>query len=215
MTSRRAGVAAVACAASVLVAGCSASGTSAESGVSGVPTRPGEPPAAAQSGTVGGQDSPCALPVVFGIAESWKPEAVPADVLPALPPRLADRFRRGDFVSRCEVSGSATGSASALRVYVNDKRYPDAEQALQAFVKATPQAQKVENGPVNNDGSLPSAEATYLNGHPDYPSREHAVAVLVPHATVVIALTMAEKSSEKSKILPAYVLAKHTLTPAE
>ncbi|MGW8761771.1 lipoprotein [Streptomyces sp. NPDC055815] len=163
---------------------------------------PAAPRAAA---TLGGPGSACALPVSFGLAEDWKPEAIknPED------PEFAALTRQGPATVRCEVDAKPSGNIGYLRVWTAPKG--PARTALEGFVKAEKGSSAVTYRETKA-GALPATEVTYTvyNELMEESKEERAFAVSTPKGAVVIVHLGGLDTDEHREMLPAYELAKST-----
>ncbi|WP_406061756.1 lipoprotein [Streptomyces sp. NBC_01077] len=156
-------------------------------------------------GTVGGPGSACALPVSFGLAEKWKPNAIsdPEN------PEFAALTRQGPAVARCEVDAKPAGHVGYLRVWTAGKG--PARTALEGFVKAEQNTSEV-GYKESASGAGPVTEVTYTvyNKVMEESKEERAFAVATPKGTVIVHLGGLD-TAEYRAMLPAYELARTTL----
>ncbi|GAA3391453.1 lipoprotein [Streptomyces roseoviridis] len=195
-------------AAGLLLTGC---GTQAAPAAPAAPpsaaasTSAAAPRAAAPAGSLGGAGTACVLPVTFGLAKDWKPDAVddPEN------PEFAALTRQGPATVRCEVDAKPAGNLGYLRVWTAPKG--PARAALEGFVKA----EKGSRGAVYREteaGALPAVEVTYaVYGEvTEETKNERAFAVAVPKGVVIVHLGGFD-SEEHEEMLPAYELARTSL----
>ncbi|MFD4318854.1 lipoprotein [Streptomyces sp. NPDC058548] len=163
------------------------------------------PAAAAAALTVGGPGTVCALPVSFGVAEKWTPQAVedPEN------PEFAALTRQGPATVRCEVDAKPAGHVGFLRVWTAGKG--SARTALEGFVKAEQNTSEVtykESG----SGVGPVTEVTYtvFDKVMEESKEERAFAVSTPKGTVIVHLGGLD-TAEHRAMIPAYELARTTL----
>ncbi|MBL7253997.1 lipoprotein [Paractinoplanes lichenicola] len=154
---------------------------------------------------VGAAGSGCELPVTFGVAESWKPKAVAP--MKADDP-LAELTRRGPMTMKCEIDAKPAGNIGFLRVYTG--KTGDLEANLTAFAGATAQEKRFRAVKVGDREGL---EVVYKAKNPleDVLDPERAFAVATDAGLVVVALDSLD-SGEYEEMLPAYELAKSSLT---
>ncbi|MFD3994076.1 lipoprotein [Streptomyces sp. NPDC058583] len=165
-----------------------------------------ETPAAVTAAlTVGGPGTVCALPVFFGVAEKWTPQAVedPEN------PEFAALTRQGPATVRCEVDAKPAGHVGFLRVWTAGKG--SARTALEGFVKAEQNTSEVtykESG----SGAGPVTEVTYtvFDKVMEESKEERAFAVSTPKGTVIVHLGGLD-TAEHRAMIPAYELARTTL----
>ncbi|MFD3945111.1 lipoprotein [Streptomyces sp. NPDC058579] len=161
----------------------------------------------AAAGSIGAPGSACDLPVSFGLAADWKPEAVKAtddEVFAAL-------GRQGPATMVCEVDAKPAGNIGYLRVWTAGKG--PARTALEGFVKAEKNTSKVSYKETKA-GALPAVEVTYTvyNKLMEESKEERAFAVAAPKGTVIVHLGGLD-SAEHRAMIPAYDLARSTLKP--
>ncbi|MEU6983083.1 lipoprotein [Streptomyces sp. NPDC046324] len=168
--------------------------------------------AAAGSGTsaeaaasVGASGTACALPVSFGLAADWKPQAVKAtddEVFAAL-------GKQGPATMTCEIDAKPAGNIGYLRVWTAGEG--PARTALEGFVKAEENTSKVSYKETKA-GELPAVEVTYTvyNKLMEESKEERAFAVATPKGTVIVHLGGLD-TEEHREMLPAYELARTSL----
>ncbi|WP_030692799.1 lipoprotein [Streptomyces globisporus] len=165
-------------------------------------------PAVKAAATLGGPGTACALPVSFGLAEGWKPEAVddPEN------PEFAALTRQGPAVVRCEVDAKPTGNVGYLRVWTVAKG--PARAALEGFVKAADKPSAVTYRETRA-GAPAATEVTYTTHGEltDETKEQRAFAVSAREGAVVIVHLGGLDTDEHRAILPAYELAKSTTKP--
>ncbi|MFI9627090.1 lipoprotein [Streptomyces sp. NPDC052042] len=163
---------------------------------------------AAEGGTVGGPGSACSLPVVFTLAESWKPKAVHVDPNSELGAALGVQ---GGVTMVCEIDAKPAGHIGYLRVWRGEKSDRTPRQVLEAFTADESGAGKLAYAEVKA-GDLTATEVGYtVDGELlDGPKRERAFAVSAPNGPVVIHLGGLD-TQEHEAMLPAYELAKQSL----
>ncbi|MFF3689905.1 lipoprotein [Streptomyces sp. NPDC002187] len=156
--------------------------------------------AAEKGGSVGGAGSPCALPVTFDLAKSWKPEAVQAG------------FSQGTVSLACEIDAKPAGSVGYIRVWTGGKQGDDVRKALEGFVAEESKDREDEKYTETKAGAFDAVEISYLSNSEfqDGPKKERAFAVATPKGVVVLHLGGLD-SQEHESMLPAYELAKKTL----
>ena len=86
-----------------------------------------DPKPAAGAAKLGDDRSPCALPVTFTIAKSWKASSVPDGLA-----------SQGGFTLRCEIDAKPAGHAGFLRVWVRPAGGDDPAAALDGFLAGQP-----------------------------------------------------------------------------
>ncbi|WP_329621393.1 lipoprotein [Streptomyces sp. NBC_01255] len=197
----------------VLTAGCAApeplpevtQGARPAAAPSTTPAAPATTAVAASHATLGGPGTACALPVSFGLAEKWKPEAIenPENE------EFAALTRQGPATVRCEVDAKPAGNVGYLRVWTAGKG--SARAALEGFVKAEEKTSAVTYRETKA-GALPATEVTYIvrNDLMEESKEERAFAVATPKGTVIVHLGGLD-TEEHRAMLPAYELAKTTL----
>ncbi|WP_127502055.1 lipoprotein [Actinoplanes solisilvae] len=167
-------------------------------------TQPGPskgPGAATEAAKV---SSGCPLPVEFGIAESWKPKAVQVEDADL----LAELARRGPLTMACEIDAKPAGNLGFLRVWTGAKA--DLRTSLTAFI-----GKKAEE-PVFTEVKIAdhaAVEVSYREkATPEDPAElEKAFIVETGKGVAVVSLDSLD-SEEHAEMLPAYELAKTSLT---
>lgn len=185
----------------LLIAGCGSSGSSSSDKPAGqnkgsAPWHDGVQPAAAAA-KVGGSDSACPLPVQLDLPEKWKPSRLDAGL-----------FRQGGLDALCEIDAKPAGAIGFLRVFVGPTAEPRA--ALETFLadqKGTRDVQYRETAVGKGSG----AEVTWTD---EEAGRRRAFAMATPLKTVVMTAGSID-DSEYEQLLPAFLLAKQSLTPLE
>ncbi|GAA3927765.1 hypothetical protein GCM10022244_41130 [Streptomyces gulbargensis] len=191
-----------------LLTGCGAGAAAPQASTSPAPATASASPSAGATAaaTLGGPGTACALPVSFGLAADWEPEAIedPEN------PEFAALTRRGPAFARCEVDAKPAGHFGFLRIWTAAGKGP-ARTALEGFVKA----EKKTSGVTYREtvaGALPATEVTYTahNEALGEVKEERAFAVATPRGTVIVHLGGLD-SDEHRAMLPAYELARTTL----
>jgi hypothetical protein len=161
------------------------------------------------SGRVGGIGSPCDLPVSFDLAADWRPKALTMDGSP-----FDDLARQGDAVLTCEIDAKPAGHLGFLRVWTN-RRATEPRQAIEAFLADDRGLRAARYRTVRVDGS-DAVEATYLrDGQPsDGGKRERVLGVAVSGVLVLVVLSGLD-TEQYEAMLPAYLLARRSLAPAD
>lgn len=192
-------------------------GTSSRTSATAEPT--GRSDAQARSGgTIGAAGSACELPVTFDIAEDWTAEAVDAgaasaDATDDLDDDIADALlRQGPVTAACEVDAKPAGNIGYLRVWTGEPGDADARTVLKEFVAAEDGVSK-EQYRTFRSGDLAGMEVEYLYTSEilEETKKERALAVTTPEGPVVLHLGGLD-SEEHEEMLPAYELAKSTLS---
>ncbi|GAB7051105.1 hypothetical protein JCM9534A_62310 [Catenuloplanes indicus JCM 9534] len=145
------------------------------------------------------------MPVSFGIAASWTPKAVDTA---ALGPDLAAALGKGGMVPVCEIDAKPAGNIGFIRVYTGE--HGDLRATLTSFAGEGAQAPAFTELRI---GGKPAVEITYtstseLDGTVE---KEVAFAVETSRGVVAVALDSFD-DEEHAAMLPAYELAKSTLT---
>ncbi|MEU4570823.1 lipoprotein [Micromonospora sp. NPDC023956] len=165
---------------------------------------PATTPVAVAAARIGAPGSACELPVTFALAESWKPEAV--TVAPDNP--LAELARRGPLTMVCEIDAKPAGNLGFLRVWTGagDELRP----SLQAFIGTDAHEPTYTESRI---GDRPALEVVYQEKSQldDAMEQERVFAVQTPRGIVAVSLESFD-SEEHTEILPAYELAKRSLT---
>ncbi|MFJ3581322.1 lipoprotein [Streptomyces sp. NPDC090127] len=154
------------------------------------------------AGSVGAAGSACELPVSFGLAADWKPQAVRATDDEA----FAVLGKQGPATMVCEIDAKPAGAIGYLRVW--SAGTGPARTALEGFVKAEQNTSKVSYRETKA-GALPAVEVTYTvaNELMEESKEERAFAVTAPKGTVIVHLGGLD-TQEHRAMLPAYELAR-------
>lgn len=157
-------------------------------------------------GKVGIKGSPCELPVSFDHAADWTAEAVKEDTQFGL-------TSMGPVTLKCEIDAKPAGIVGFLRIWVGGKAGDDPNAVLKEFVAENAKDRKSEVFTKGMAGEFKVAEVSYLNVNEflDTPRKERAFAFSTPKGVVVFDLGGMD-SSEHDAMLPAYELARKTLT---
>ncbi|MBG0562366.1 lipoprotein [Actinoplanes aureus] len=161
--------------------------------------------AAPSGGKIGAKGSACKLPVEFEFAQDWKPKAVTVDPDDELEAALG---KRGDLTMACEIDAKPAGNIGFLRVWTAKVKGP--KKNLEAYLG------KDAIEPAYTDlkiGGRPAVEVVYQKKSEldDSLEQERAFAVGTGKGTVVVVLDSFD-NDEHEAMLPAYELAKATLT---
>lgn len=161
-------------------------------------------PAAPEVAGIGAAGTACEMPVRFGLAESWKPKAV--TIAPNDP--LAELARRGPLTMVCEIDAKPAGSIGFLRVWTGGKA--DLRPSLETFIGTD--ASEPAFTDMRIDGR-PALEVVYLEKSQldDAMDEERVFAVETAQGIAAISLESFDSEEHKS-MLPAYELAKSSLT---
>ncbi|MET9804370.1 lipoprotein [Streptomyces sp. NPDC006368] len=188
-------------------AGKDAAGKGATGGTP-APSATASPTVPARGERLGAAGTPCVLPVSFETARHWTAEKVTV----AEDPEFGDLAKQGTVTLVCEVDAKPAGHIGFIRVWTGTGKGGTARTALEAFVGAEKEAGKVRYRETTS-GGLAATEVTYeITGEfLDEPKSERAFAVVTPGGPVVLHLGGLD-SAEHRAMLPAYELAKKTLT---
>ncbi|MEU7909336.1 lipoprotein [Actinoplanes sp. NPDC049118] len=168
------------------------------------PSKAEQRPAAPEAARIGAAGSACEMPVAFGLAESWKPK--PVTVAAGDP--LSELARRGPLTMVCEIDAKPAGNIGYLRVWTGDKG--ELRPTLEAFIGTNARE------PVFTElriGGSPALEVVYQEKSQldDTMEQERAFAVETAQGVAAVSLDSFD-SSEHDAMLPAYELAKNSLT---
>ncbi|MGW2952438.1 lipoprotein [Streptomyces eurythermus] len=178
--------------------------------------------AAARGGTLGPAGSACELPVSFGVAEDWKPEAVDAGKELAQVSKGEDgdlagelaaaMLRQGPVTAACEIDAKPSGNIGFLRVWKGKPGDADAGGVLRAFVAAEKGVSEAKYHSFKTGGGVPAVEVEYVSTDKllEETKKESAFAVGTPDGPVVLHLGGMD-TREHDEMLPAFELAKQTL----
>ena len=188
-----------------------ATGTPAPSGSTGAGgsgASAGSAQASAKAaGSVGGDGSPCRLPVSFDLPKDWKPKAVTH----AEDEQFAALFKQGGTTLACEIDAKPAGNIGFLRAWTGKPGDTDARGVLESFVAGQDGVSKEKYGSFTANG-LDGAEVTYTYTSEllDEAKQERALAVTTNEGPVVLHLG-GRDSGEHRAMLPALELARKTL----
>ena len=193
-----------------LLAGASLAASGCERGAAAEPrfvtgsAAPSAPAAAPAAARVGAAASGCKLPVSFAIAESYKAKAVRVDA----DDPLAALTRRGPLTMACEIDAKPAGAIGFLRVWTGTG--DDLRAGLTAFLGKGAQAAVFTERRI---GDRPALEVVYQQKSEleETVEPERAFAVRTARGLVAVSLDSLD-GDEHEDILPAYELAKATLT---
>ncbi|SHG51548.1 lipoprotein [Streptoalloteichus hindustanus] len=161
------------------------------------------------AGKIGGSDTPCALPVAFDLAKSWKAQSVQVDASgPAV-----QLGRKGGFGLKCEIDAKGAGHLGFLRVWVADQPGGVPRQALEKFLGGEKNLSEQQYRELTV-GGMTAAEVTYAQEYPamEMRTRKRVVAVNAPRGMVLVALDGLD-ADENRGMVPAHALAKQSMTP--
>ncbi|BAL89328.1 hypothetical protein AMIS_41080 [Actinoplanes missouriensis 431] len=201
----------------MLVTGCSAGPPAQRAVATSVPA--GGPSAAGPSTAPPGDDSQCDLPVTFDIADGWTTKAI--DVSTISDKVLAGMFRTGPFDTICSVNGKPAGVDGFVRVYFSDIGAGNPRDNLKVYVhtdtlgpldevKYEVRAAKYRDLTI---AGTPAAEVTWNRRTiaTKASTRYTAFSLDTPKGTVIVVL-MPFTTKDYADVLPAYELARSTLT---
>jgi hypothetical protein len=156
---------------------------------------------------VGASGSACELPVSFSLPAAWRPKPVQTDGGP-----FDELAKSGGATMRCEIDAKPAGHIGFLRVWTSDRAEAEPRQVLESFLadgKETFDPRYRET----NAGELPAVEVTFLKDSPLAfgLKRERALAVDTRDGVALLTLSGTD-TEEYEGMLPAYMLAKQTLT---
>ena len=182
--------------------------------------------AATSGGSVGAAGSACELPVTFDTAEKWEPEAVATGAPDGgsgseedeLAAELAEGLlHQGPFTAACEIDAKPAGNIGFLRVWTGEAGAEDgdAEALLKEFVAAEGNTSKAEYSAFSSDSDVSGTEVQYLYTSEalEETKKERAFVTVTPDGPVVVHLGGLD-TQEHEEMLPAYELAKRTLSTA-
>ncbi|MEU2788025.1 lipoprotein [Streptomyces sp. NPDC007100] len=158
---------------------------------------------------IGAAGTACELPVSFDVAKAWKPKGLSADDGELLGKLMGRTSVRG----ACEIDAKPAGNIGFIRVWVADGAEKSPRQVLEAFTAEERGVDKKEISDIKV-GGLSAAEVAYTVKSPirDEPQQERAFAVVTPKGATVVHLGGFDNTEHK-EMLPAYELAKKSLTP--
>lgn len=187
----------------LLIAGCGSNGSSSSDKPAqgkqdngSAPWHDGVQPAAAAT-KVGGADTACPLPVAMDLPAKWKPVKLDAGL-----------FRQGGLDALCEIDAKPAGAIGFLRVFVGPAAEPRA--ALETFLAA----QKDPRDPQYRETAVGKGSGAEVTWTEEETGRRRAFAMSTPLKTVVMTAGSID-DSEYEQLLPAFLLAKQSLTPLE
>lgn len=193
----------------VVLAGC-ASGqgenTASAGATSATPQQSGgvwrdEIKVADSADTIGGTGSPCALPISFQMAKSWKAQAVHDNPLGKL----------AGFSVVCELDAKPAGLIGFIRVWTQDQTGDTPRQALDTFLAKNGKTTEQQFRDINIAGHS-ATEVSYLHTFPEKTLNKHErILALTTGKTAVLLVVSGLDDDEYSGMLPAYMLAKQSL----
>ncbi|MFE7839236.1 lipoprotein [Streptomyces sp. NPDC057474] len=182
--------------------------------------------AAKSGGSVGAAGSACELPVTFDTAEKWQPEAVETEAPGGgsgseedeLAAELAEGLlHQGPFTAACEIDAKPAGNIGFIRVWTGEAgaKDGDAEALLKEFVAAEGNTSKARYSEFTSDADVSGTEVEYLytSDALEETKKERAFVTVTPDGPVVVHLGGFD-TQEHEEMLPAYELAKRTLSTA-
>ncbi len=142
--------------------------------------------------------------MTLGVADSWKPKAVSF----AADDPFAELARRGPLTMACEIDAKPAGNIGFLRVWTGAGQ--DLRPALQAFIGTDVVSPQFTDVTI---GGKPGVEVVYQSKSQldDELEKERAFAVPTAEGMVAVVLDSFD-DTEHEEMLPAYELAKSTLT---
>jgi hypothetical protein len=169
------------------------------------------PEAAAKGELIGADGTPCQMPLSFQAAADWKPTAVDVKTLG----ELAGLAKIGDFTVVCEIDAKPAGSIGFIRVHVAEGLSGLPREHLASFVKADGKGKEV-SGAAYSDVQIAGGQAAEVTWEvyskvADQRTRYTAFALNTKTGAVVVRLAPFD-SEEHTAMLPAYELAKQTVT---
>ncbi|OQO93614.1 hypothetical protein B1813_03445 [Saccharomonospora piscinae] len=193
-------------------------GDDGDSGTSSAASNPGgdntwydtASPASA-GGTVGGDDSPCPLPVTFDVAEGWQAEAL--DFSDTESEEFAALTTNGSFAVRCEIDAGPAGAVGHLRVWISDEQPRDPEDTLRTFLEGDSSERITDESYRDAQaGAAETVEGTVLTYSDLLEENRRTRAVVVPAAehTAVIEFSGFDLI-EHEAMVPGYLLALDTV----
>jgi hypothetical protein len=206
-----------------LLAGCGddANAPAGAAAGSAAPQATGEPwydevAPASPSGTTGGTDSPCPVPVSFPLADGWTAKAIeaPKGELAELVGEALTK--RGGTTVRCEVDGRSAGGGF-LRIWAADSPTVTPRAALESFAAGAGETVADQQFRDLRAGGFDATEMTWLATNPlaeGEESRNWALAVQSTGQMLVFAVNEG-LITERTDVLPAYRLAVRGLAKGE
>lgn len=173
-------------------------------------TAEGEGTAKQAAGRVGGSGTPCELPVSFEVAKAWKPKAVSAEDAKM----FGSLVKHGPVTLVCQVDAKPAGLLGSLGVWTGNAAGATPRKVLEAYLAGTSEVTKSEYREVTA-GTFAATEVSYTTYSKlmEESRPKTALAVTTPQGAVVLDLGGLDEDEHK-KMLPAYELAKKTLSPS-
>jgi hypothetical protein len=164
-------------------------------------------PSAAEPGVgprVGAPASACEMPVTFGLAQSWKPKPVTVET----DDPLAELARKGPLTMVCEIDAKPAGKIGFLRVWTGGRN--ELRPSLEAFIGTDAREPVFTEFRLDDRAAL---EVVYRQKSEldEAMDQERAFAVETADGVAVVSLDSFD-SDEHGEMLPAYELAKSSLT---
>ncbi|MFD1320236.1 lipoprotein [Micromonospora sonneratiae] len=218
MTQRRPGTALLAVLTVGVLGGCSTEPEKSAQGGSTAPSPTTTPVAAGppwyddvQAGAaatkVGAADSPCKLAITFSVPAKWKVKPVEVSE------EFASLAQQGGATARCEIDAKPAGNIGFIRVWTVDQGGVGAQAALEKFVAGSSEVTDVQYRRTKA-GGLDSFEATYLQKSKltGEERRGRAICVATGRSGTLLISLGGMDTEEFEEMLPAYVLAKQSIS---
>ncbi|MGK5732510.1 lipoprotein [Streptomyces sp. URMC 124] len=157
---------------------------------------------------IGPAGSACELPVSFELAKAWKPSGLSAEDGKL----LAELTGHTAFRGSCELDAKPAGNIGFMRVWTTDRAGSSARGALETYMAEEKHVTDRKISDVKA-GDLAAAEVVYTqkSALTDEPREQRALAVKTPKGVTLVHLGGLD-SQEHKEMLPAYELAKKTMT---
>ncbi|MFH8369481.1 lipoprotein [Streptomyces sp. NPDC018031] len=210
-------VAALAAAVLGAATGCSSSSDDDSSGSGSKNSgRNGKKAAASAARQVGGEGSPCVLPVTFEPAKSWKPKAVEP-----IPAGQEDHgfnklLQRGGVRLVCEIDAKPAGNIGFLKVWTGPKSAAGASPRTVLEEYLADEIDELRQTAYRDikvgDAGLPATEVVYTlySKLMEETRKQTAVALATPEGPVLFQLGGLD-TEEHQEMLPTLELAKKTV----
>ncbi|MEH6376869.1 lipoprotein [Streptomyces sp. KLMMK] len=158
---------------------------------------------------IGPAGSACELPVSFELAKAWKPSGLSVEDGKL----LAKISGHAAFRGACELDAKPAGNIGFMRVWTTDRTDSSARQTLEGYMAEEKNVSEQKFSDLKA-GDLPASEVVYTqkSALTDEPRQQRALAVKTPKGVTIVHLGGLD-TEEHKEMLPAYELAKKSMTP--
>ncbi|QLE75629.1 hypothetical protein FGW37_32160 [Streptomyces rectiverticillatus] len=159
---------------------------------------------------IGPAGSACELPVSFELAKAWKPSGLSAEDGKL----LAKISGHPAFRGACELDAKPAGNIGFMRVWTTDRTDSSARRTLETYMAEEKDVTEQKISEIKAGDDLPASEVVYTqkSALTDEPRQQRALAVKTPKGVTIVHLGGLD-TEEHKEMLPAYELAKKSMTP--